>query len=645
MTFDTWGNLDAAAAQELLRAWPSPALLVDLDGVIVAASEDASVVVGASLTCLVGASLGRLFPAFEAEETWPRWCEELAVVPLDSIHGVRHPGGIRTAEVKARRFGSRVLLLLRDVTDERAMNYQSARRISAATRMTGFFTDVVRHFPLVLYVVDSSGTFRLADGRGLTQFGDVAAHVVGLSIHDVYADRPHILSNFVRALAGDDVNFRTEVGERTFENFVVPMPLEDGTTGLVGVALEVSDIVQKQRAADAVRSSLEQELRDTNADLALALKLRDEFLAATSHELRTPLHTILGLVEAVLEGAFGAVAPSVERPLRATLDAARQQLGHINAILDLTKLEGGTAELRCERTEGSGVAVDAVELSKKKAKRAHVELALVETSDAMVDVDRKRLTRALLELIDNAIAYTPPQGNVRVSVTVEGESLVFAVEDNGVGIDERDRARILQPFVQADGGLARARNGLGLGLALVDRIVSLLGGTLAFTSTVGKGSRFFIRLPLAVSTIALEGHSARGSRATPTAFTNLRIVFVGPRRSFEAHRDLLEIKGAEADVLNVDGALERFEAAPIDVLVVSEHVSPDELARVVLAVRAQSYGSRVAVIVLGTRRDDEDGERLRGAGVEEWLHPDTDVRVFLQIVTREHRRRATLSAS
>ncbi len=394
------------------------------------------------------------------------------------------------------------------------------------------------------------------------------------------------------------------------------------------------------REGDRRRDELEVELRHANADLARALKLRDEFLAATSHELRTPLHTILGLVESVLEGAFGPVAASVERPLRATLEAARAQLGHINGILDLTKLEGGTAELRRELVVGARVALDAVELSRAKAARAQVALTVEADPEPLVEIDRKRMTRAVLELLENAITYTPAGGHVHVSVQRAGETLVLEVRDDGVGVDDHERERILQPFVQLEGSVARHKSGLGLGLALVDRVVRLHDGELSFASTRGEGSRVCVRLPIvtpvspAVSTPSLRARSAESSLA------GSRVVLVGGARFFEPHRDQLEVRGAEADVLSVADALERLEAAPIDVLVVGPEVAREDLARVVLTVRTHGYGSRVAVIVFGPRPRAGDHEGWTSAGVEAWLEPSIDVRMFLQIVSREHRRRS-----
>jgi signal transduction histidine kinase len=644
-----WGSLGPADARALLRAWPAPVFLVDAAGMIVAASGEAGELVGASPEQLEGAELGALFPAFEAASAWERWFAELAHVPLDSLHGVRHPGGVRAAEVKARRCGDRVLLVMRDVTDERAMNYQTARRISEATRLSGFLTDVLRHFPLVVYVVDGDGRIRLAEGLGLSRIeAGLAERLLGAPVEDLVGREPSALAGLARASADDGGEvgggaFRSLFRGRFFEHFTKPIPLEDGRRGLVGVGVDATEAVLATQESERVRAALEAELRAANVDLAHALKLRDEFLAATSHELRTPLHSILGLVESVIEGAFGDVSPGLGRPLRATLESARQLLATINGILDLTKLEAGKAELRRELVAGGRIAVDVVELSRAKAERAQIALTLVVEEEGAVEIDRKRITRALFELVDNAIKYTPPGGHVRVRARAEESAFVYEVEDDGVGVEEQDRRRIFQPFVQADGGLARERNGLGLGLALVERVIALHDGGVAFESARGAGSQVRVRLPRVASVYPAETTPSLRARSSESAVAGLRVVLVGGPRALDPHRDLLELRGAEADVLAVPDAIARLEVAPIDVLVVGPDVHREDLARVVLTVRTHGYGARVAVLVFGERPEAGDHEGWTSAGVEAWLAPGTDARTVLHVVAREHRRRAVLS--
>lgn len=644
MSLAPWGSLAPGDARALLRAWPAPTLLVDAAGSVVAASLEAAQLVGASIDALVGASVASLFPAFEPERAWARWFDELAHVPLDSLHGVRHPAGVRAAEVKARRCGDRVILVLRDVTDERAMNYQTARRISEATRISGFLTDVLRHFPLVVYVVDGDRRIRLAEGLGLSRIEPgLAERLLGAPVEDLVGHEASAFARVVESGGEEGGAFQSVFRGRVFEHFTKPIPLEDGRRGLVGVGVDATESVRGKEEAERVRRALEEDLRAANIDLAHALKLRDEFLAATSHELRTPLHAILGLVESVLEGSFGEVSPGLERPLRAALDSARQLLGTINGILDFAKLEAGTAELRKELVQGARIAADVVELSRAKAERSHVALELEAVEGGMVEADRKRLTRALLELVDNAIKYTPAGGHVRVAARTEGDAFVFAVDDDGVGVDDRDRQRIFQPFVQADGGLARTKNGLGLGLALVERVVALHDGGVAFDSAPGQGSRVRVHVPLASPFYATVSTPSLRARSAESALAGLRVVLVGSARFLEGHRDMLELRGAEADVLGVADAITRLEVAPIDVLVVGPDLDREDLARVVLTVRTHGYGSRVAVVVFGERPEAGDHEGWASAGVEAWLAPGTDPRMFLQIVGREHRRRTLLS--
>ena len=143
--------------------------------------------------------------------------------------------------------------------------------------------------------------------------------------------------------------------------------------------------------------------------------------------------------------------------------------------------------------------------------------------------------------------------------------------------------------------------------------------------------------------VAVAGAPSLRARSADSALAGLRVVLVASARTFEGHRDLLEIKGAEAHVLSVSDAIVRLEAAPIDVLVIGDDVALEDLARLVVIVRTHGYGSRVAVLAFGARPEASGAEGWSSAGVEAWLDPRTDLRMFLQIVAREHRRRAILA--
>ncbi len=280
----------------------------------------------------------------------------------------------------------------------------------------------------------------------------------------------------------------------------------------------IHDVTERKRAEDALQQAYDDmerrvaerttELSVANAELARAMRARDEFLAAMSHELRTPLNGILGLSEALEEGIYGEVNDKQLSILNIIERNGHRLLTLINDILDLSMLESGSTRLNiapvhvpqvCRRSIQS-IAHDA------EAKQLSVSLTIhdvVETFDA----DEQRLRQMLANLLNNAIKFTPMHGKIGLDVASDREQAViwFTVWDNGVGIATEDQDRLFRPFVQLDSSLARQYEGAGLGLVLVSRLADMHGGSVTLESHVGKGSRFTISLPL-VSGVA--SHSA-----------------------------------------------------------------------------------------------------------------------------------------
>jgi signal transduction histidine kinase len=138
---------------------------------------------------------------------------------------------------------------------------------------------------------------------------------------------------------------------------------------------------------------------------------------------------------------------------------------------------------------------------RQHAQRKHIHLHLLLPQGVTVSADPQWLQQILVNLLDNAVKFTPENGVVELSVMADAERGVveFAIADTGAGIRQEEQARIFEPFVQADSGLARAYDGAGLGLTLVQRLVELHGGTVAVESVVGEGSRFVVTLPQAAT--------------------------------------------------------------------------------------------------------------------------------------------------
>lgn len=241
------------------------------------------------------------------------------------------------------------------------------------------------------------------------------------------------------------------------------------------------------------------DLRTAYDELVRAARLKDEFLAAVSHEFRTPLQAILGFTENLDAGIVGPLNERQGRYLGLIMDNGQHLLALINDILEFTKSEAGATRLDlsavmvaklCEASLGTV-------RSAAQSKRLHMALALPDP-DLAVYADERIINQVLIKLLSNAVKFTPHGGTIGLEAyrSADSAQVCFTVWDTGIGIDEKDRDRLFQPFIQLDAGLDRQYSGAGLGLALAAKLASVHGGTLQFESTVGLGSRFTLAIPL-----------------------------------------------------------------------------------------------------------------------------------------------------
>ena len=238
------------------------------------------------------------------------------------------------------------------------------------------------------------------------------------------------------------------------------------------------------------------------ASAASARKTR--FLAEMSHELRTPLNAILGFSEAVRDEMFGPIEGVAAGKYREYLSDIHASGVHlltlINDLLDLSKIEAGRMDLAPERVCLSDIAADIDRMTRPQAAAKGVNLSFGTSGavQAVVFADRRQLTQALLNLVANAIRFTPAGGSVGLSARSEGENLVIAVSDTGCGIAAADLDRVLEPFGQAGG---RAGDGTGLGLPLAGAIMALHRGGLEIASEPGEGTTVSVWLPAGASAL------------------------------------------------------------------------------------------------------------------------------------------------
>jgi PAS domain S-box-containing protein len=271
---------------------------------------------------------------------------------------------------------------------------------------------------------------------------------------------------------------------------------------------QVQDITERRRVAwelDQERACLEQrvaertaDLAAANAELARAVRLKDEFLATISHELRTPLIQVMGLAEGLYEAVASLLPPRQLRSLERIVARSQHLLALINDVLDFTRLGAQSLPLAHEPVLVAELVTSSLELVRKSAalKQLRMEVSC-EPGARVVHGDSQRLKQILANLLSNAVKFTADGGTVGLlarSVPERG-AIEFVVWDTGAGIPPEQLAQIFQPFVQSEGHLARSHHGTGLGLALVHRLVELHGGAVTVVSKVGVGSCFTVTLP------------------------------------------------------------------------------------------------------------------------------------------------------
>jgi signal transduction histidine kinase len=225
-------------------------------------------------------------------------------------------------------------------------------------------------------------------------------------------------------------------------------------------------------------------------------KAKTEFFANVSHELRTPLTMILGPVSSLLDGSAGSLAPAQRELLGASLEHSRRLLRQVNNLLDMAKLEAGQMRLRFEPVALRDLLQGLVASARGAAEARRVGLELEpSTVEETVHLDVEQIEKVVLNIIGNAIKFTPAGGRIRVRLDETSGFVRIAVADSGEGIPPEYVERIFERFTQVDGSATRRHGGTGVGLALVREIVALHAGHIDVESKVGVGSTFTVWLP------------------------------------------------------------------------------------------------------------------------------------------------------
>ena len=412
----------------------------------------------------------------------------------------------------------------------------------------------------------------------------------------------------------------------------VCLPLESGgrVAGAVQIgfadlrSLEPVEIRRLGMIADHIASAVETErlARESAARLAELQRvstvledidrMKGDFLSMISHELRTPLTAIIGYTDLLLRQIHGTLTDRQEHHQQAVKKAANRLLALINDLLDLNRLEGGHVVLSLDDVSLIDAVRRAVSQVAANAEQREVELRLdVPMAPVAVHADHDRLQQVLVNLLDNALKFTPPQGTVTVRVD-QGEELVsVSVVDTGVGVPRDQVERIWDRFHQADSSTRRQYGGTGLGLAIVRHIVELHGGSVSVSSDgANQGSTFSFSIPVAGAAVSeAETPSEQDPPSTvPGPSRTVLIVDDEPDNREVITSIVQDVLGHTVlTATNGREALEQAERRP-DLVLLDLRMPGMSGFEVARTLKQRSATARIPILAI-TALDDEDDQR------------------------------------
>jgi PAS domain S-box-containing protein len=485
-------------------------------------------------------------------------------------------------------------------------------------RQHGYLDALIASTPVAIAVLDQQRAVRSVNPAFEALFGYSAGEVVGAGIDELIVPeslRSESTDLEARARQGETVRVEVERMRKDGRPIQVRLSAAAVKAAADGALVALYEDISDRKAAEAAM----REARDLAERVARA---RSAFLANMSHEIRTPMNAVLGFVELVLDTELG---PEQRRALELVRTSSEALLTILNDILDYSKIEAEHLELESIPFDLPKVVHATATLLAVRAREKHLELTVDVPPDVpqMVRGDPTRVRQVLMNLIGNAIKFTE-QGEVDVSASVtqrddDGAAVEFRVRDTGIGIPQAQLATIFQEFTQADASMTRRYGGTGLGLAISRRLVALMGGELAVTSEVGRGSEFgfTLRLPLEAAQATARAAVSLGGRrllVVDDNETNRRIV-----------RDMLGAEGmAVHEASRADAGLEALRRAaragtPYDLAILDAQMPDQDGFELATAVRADRALRETRLLILTSAGQKGDGERCRQLGIQAYL--------------------------
>ncbi|MFN4089725.1 MAG: ATP-binding protein [Alphaproteobacteria bacterium] len=405
----------------------------------------------------------------------------LLLVGVSAVHTVREVRQRRAAERTAQE-------ALADLTRQKAMVDAILNALPDGTqlfdprqRMIGWNDRLFQ-----LLAVDRADVFAATDSTH--RFFEILAHRGEYGPGDI---EELIRGRLEITRATEPFQYRRRMADgRWLECRGQPIP----GLGTLAVYRDITAEIDHEERMRAIQGSLE----DARYGAERANRAKSEFLAGMSHELRTPLNAIMGFADVIGRLYFGRHA--IERYAeygRDILDSAKHLLGLIDSLLDLAKIEAGRMELYDEPFDLADCVERGVAMCRPIAAAKGVDLDIAGLPPVSVQGDEQKVLQCVINVVSNAIKFTPADGRVVTSAELRPERLAIVVADTGIGIAPEDLPQVFEPFRQVDSALARKEKGTGLGMPLTKRFLELHGGSVEIESAPGRGTIVTMLLPRA----------------------------------------------------------------------------------------------------------------------------------------------------
>ena len=401
------------------------------------------------------------------------------------------------------------------------------------------------------------------------------------------------------------------------------------------------------RAAIVIANvQLYETLRQTNSELARAVRMKDEFLASMSHELRTPLNSILGVAEGLQEQYYGLLNERQLKSAQVIEESGRHLLALINDILDVAKAESGELTLNISPIPVKKICESSLQFINRSAVKKQISVELfIDDLVEVINGDPRRLKQILINLLSNAVKFTPEGGSIGLNVkgNVTTGLVKITVWDTGIGIATKDIPQLFKPFVQLDSSLSRRFTGTGLGLALVKRLTEMHGGEVIVESGVGQGSRFILTFPWQLKNRLLADSQMQQTTITSLdsletihsyhPYRPLVLLVDDDKNNIEIFSELLTLKGFRVNVaLNGKESLNLIQAEKPDLILMDIQMPEMDGLETIRRIRAKPEGLGIPIIALTALVMDGDRERCLEAGADEYLSKPVPLQTLVKTV-------------